>query len=193
MQKFETLRQPLLEFSITVARTKEEKKNEPKIVATFVSASSQGQRTHSARTKIATRLANSILQALESNVNNGSCSMVSIENQRKDTSWFEGMVKERITQFNSTSSTGQSSDKFAAQNLVLFIKKFQMLWKAIKKETYVFKSKNIQAVKAFEHIQGEYDKQVGEFRTQFHDLAKNILNISCTRLLLYICYICGLI
>ena len=30
---------------------KTKKKNEPKIVATFVYASSQGQRTHSARTK----------------------------------------------------------------------------------------------------------------------------------------------
>ena len=50
MQKFETLRQPILGFWITVPR-EEEKKNLPKMVTTFVYASSQGQRRHSARTK----------------------------------------------------------------------------------------------------------------------------------------------
>ena len=56
MQKFETLRQPLLWFWIAVVRTRtrkeEKRKNIAKIVATFNYASSQGQRTHSARTKI---------------------------------------------------------------------------------------------------------------------------------------------
>ena len=70
MQKFETLRQPLLGFWIGVSRKEEKKKRKiPKIVATlvcsagarntlgpivasYVYASSQGQRTHSARTKI---------------------------------------------------------------------------------------------------------------------------------------------
>ena len=46
----QTLRQPLLGFWITVAPRTREKKNIPKIVATFVSACSQGQRTHSGRT-----------------------------------------------------------------------------------------------------------------------------------------------
>ena len=55
MQKFEFLRQPLLWFWIAVVRTRKEKDWQfiifvMKIVATFVSASSQGQRTHSART-----------------------------------------------------------------------------------------------------------------------------------------------
>ena len=54
MQKFETLRQPLLGFWITVPPKEEEETNVPKIVATFVYASSQGQRTHSARTNIFT-------------------------------------------------------------------------------------------------------------------------------------------
>ena len=53
MQKFETLRQPLLGFWTTVSRTRNQEKDYlPKIVATYVYASSQGQRTHSARTKI---------------------------------------------------------------------------------------------------------------------------------------------
>jgi hypothetical protein len=55
MQKFETLRQPLLWFWIAVVRTRKKKKL-PKIVATFVYASSQGQRTHSARTNISAPL-----------------------------------------------------------------------------------------------------------------------------------------
>jgi hypothetical protein len=44
MQKFEFLRQPLL-------RRREEEKKMPFIVATYVYASNQGQRTHSALTK----------------------------------------------------------------------------------------------------------------------------------------------
>ena len=50
MQKFEFLRQPLLWFWIAVVTRTRKKKKIPKIVATFVYASSQGQRTHSART-----------------------------------------------------------------------------------------------------------------------------------------------
>ena len=52
MHKFEFLQQPLLGFWIAVPREEEKKKwnNVPKIVATFVYASSQGQRTHSALT-----------------------------------------------------------------------------------------------------------------------------------------------
>ena len=53
MQKFETLRQPLL-GELAMSRKKErrerEEKKMPFIVATYVYASSQGQRTHSART-----------------------------------------------------------------------------------------------------------------------------------------------
>ena len=52
MQNFKTLRQSLLgELAMSPERKKEEKKM-PFIVATYVYASSQGQRTHSARTKI---------------------------------------------------------------------------------------------------------------------------------------------
>ena len=109
--------------------------------------------------KLTTQLTDSILQALETNVSNKSSS----ERMRR-------IIGE------------QSSDKFAAQSMDLFLKRFQMLWKAIKTETYVFKFQNIQAVEAFEHIQGEYDKQVGKFRTQFHDLANSILNTSCNGL-----------
>ena len=56
MQKFETLRQPLL-GELAMSRKKKERKRErekrkkmPFIMATYVYASSQGQRTHSART-----------------------------------------------------------------------------------------------------------------------------------------------
>ena len=52
MQKFEFLRQPLLE-ELAMSRKKErerEEKKMPFIVATYDYASSQGQRTHSART-----------------------------------------------------------------------------------------------------------------------------------------------
>ena len=53
MQKFETLRQPLL-GELAMSRKKErerkEKKKMPFIVVTYVYASSQGQRTHSAWT-----------------------------------------------------------------------------------------------------------------------------------------------
>ena len=63
MQKFETLRQPLLgELAMSwreEARRKKEKKM-PFIVATYVYASSQGQRTHSARTKIVIKGARSL-------------------------------------------------------------------------------------------------------------------------------------
>ena len=53
MQKFEFLRQPLL-GELAMSRKKRERKREkmPFIVATCVYASSQGQRTHSARTKL---------------------------------------------------------------------------------------------------------------------------------------------
>ena len=56
MQKFETLRQPLLWFWIAVVtrRRKQEKKKIPKIVATFVYASSQG----SARTPLGPKIVN---------------------------------------------------------------------------------------------------------------------------------------
>ena len=53
MQKFEFLRQPLLgELAMSRKRErKKEKEKMPFIVSTYVYASSQGQRTHSARTK----------------------------------------------------------------------------------------------------------------------------------------------
>ena len=55
MQKFETLRQPLL-GELAMSRKKREREREEKkmpfIVATYVYASSQGQRTHSARTNL---------------------------------------------------------------------------------------------------------------------------------------------
>ena len=50
MQKFEFLRQPLM-GELAMSRKREEKKM-PFVVATYVYASSQGQSTHSARTKI---------------------------------------------------------------------------------------------------------------------------------------------
>ena len=53
MQKFEFLRQPLL-GELAMSRKREEREKEKKmpfIVATYVYARSQGQRTHSARTK----------------------------------------------------------------------------------------------------------------------------------------------
>ena len=57
MQKFEFLRQPLLgELAMSRKKKKEERKKEEKkmpfIVATYVYASSHGQRTHSARTNL---------------------------------------------------------------------------------------------------------------------------------------------
>ena len=54
MQRFEFLRQPLLgELAMSPERKKEREKEKkmPFVVATYVYASSQGQRTHSARTK----------------------------------------------------------------------------------------------------------------------------------------------
>ena len=51
MQNFGTLRQPLLWFWIALVTPTKTRGKIPKIVATFVYASSQGQRTHSARTK----------------------------------------------------------------------------------------------------------------------------------------------
>ena len=52
MQRFELLRQPLMgELAMSPERKREEKKI-PFIVANYVYASSQGQRTHSARTKM---------------------------------------------------------------------------------------------------------------------------------------------
>ena len=52
MQKFETLRQPLsVVLNSGGHNTKNKRNNISKIVATFVYASSQGQRTHSAQTK----------------------------------------------------------------------------------------------------------------------------------------------
>ena len=54
MQKFEFLRQPLLgELAMSWREERRKKEKEmPFIVATYVYASSQGQRTHSAQTKI---------------------------------------------------------------------------------------------------------------------------------------------
>ena len=55
MQKFKFLRQPLL-GELAMSRKKKERKKEKKmpfIVANYVYASSQGQRTHSAQTKSA--------------------------------------------------------------------------------------------------------------------------------------------
>ena len=53
MQNFKTLRQSLLgELAMSPEREKREEKKMPFIVATYVYASSQGQRTHSARTKM---------------------------------------------------------------------------------------------------------------------------------------------
>ena len=55
MQKFEFLRQPLLgelAMSWREERRREKEKKMPFIVATYVYASSQGQRTHSARTNL---------------------------------------------------------------------------------------------------------------------------------------------
>ena len=56
MQKCETLRQPLLgELAMSWKKERERRRERAKmpfIVATYVYASSQGQRTHSARTNI---------------------------------------------------------------------------------------------------------------------------------------------
>ena len=49
MQKFEFLRQPLLG---ELAMSPERERKMPFVVATYVYASSQGQRTHSARTNV---------------------------------------------------------------------------------------------------------------------------------------------
>jgi hypothetical protein len=54
MQNFGTLRQPLL-GELAMSLKKEEKKM-PFIVATYVSASSQGQRMHSAQTNFVNKL-----------------------------------------------------------------------------------------------------------------------------------------
>ena len=51
MQDFGTLRQPLLGELAMSRKKEEEEKKMPFIMATYVSACSQGQRTHSARTK----------------------------------------------------------------------------------------------------------------------------------------------
>ena len=52
MQKFEFLRQPLLgELAMSRKKKKREEKKMPFIVATYVYASSQGQRKHYASTK----------------------------------------------------------------------------------------------------------------------------------------------
>ena len=55
MQRFEFLRQPLMgELAMSPEERKKERKKEKKmpfVVANYVYASSQGQRTHSARTK----------------------------------------------------------------------------------------------------------------------------------------------
>ena len=65
MQKFEFLRQPLLGELAMSRKKKEERKKEEKkmpfIVATYVYASSQGQRTHSARTNFISRISSQIL------------------------------------------------------------------------------------------------------------------------------------
>jgi hypothetical protein len=50
MQNYKTLRQSLL-GELAMSRKRKEEKKMPFIVATYVYASSQGQRTHSARTK----------------------------------------------------------------------------------------------------------------------------------------------
>ena len=53
MQRFEFLRQPLLgELAMSRKKEEEEREKMPFIVANYVSACSQGQRTHSARTNI---------------------------------------------------------------------------------------------------------------------------------------------
>jgi hypothetical protein len=53
MQNFKTLRQSLLgELAMSPERKRERGKKMPFIVATYVYASSQGQRTHSARTNV---------------------------------------------------------------------------------------------------------------------------------------------
>ena len=56
MQKFKFLRQPLLwELAMSPEEEREREEEEKKVpftVATYVYASSQGQRTHSARTKL---------------------------------------------------------------------------------------------------------------------------------------------
>ena len=55
MQKFEFLRQPLLgELAMSPERERERKREKkmPFVVATYVYARSQGQRTHSARTNL---------------------------------------------------------------------------------------------------------------------------------------------
>jgi hypothetical protein len=57
MQNFKTLRQPLLgELAMSPERGEKEEKKMPFIVATYVYASSQGQRTHSARTNISIQI-----------------------------------------------------------------------------------------------------------------------------------------
>ena len=51
MQRFEFLRQPLMgELAMSRKKEREREKKMPFVVATYVYASSQGQRTHSART-----------------------------------------------------------------------------------------------------------------------------------------------
>ena len=60
MQKFEFLRQPLLgELAMSWREEREKERKMPFIVATYVYASSQGQRTHSARTKLRYKMSDS--------------------------------------------------------------------------------------------------------------------------------------
>ena len=69
MQKFEFLRQPLLGELAMSRKKREERERErekmPIIVATYVYASSQGQRTHSARTNYKNFLYNSVISLID--------------------------------------------------------------------------------------------------------------------------------
>ena len=63
MQKFKTLRQPLIgELAMSRKKERERKRKMPLIVATYVSAFSQGQRTHSARTHNTEYWASSVVE-----------------------------------------------------------------------------------------------------------------------------------
>ena len=72
MQEFESLRQPLLgELAMSRKRERErEEKKMPFIVATYVYASSQGQRTHSARTNLLDLLVNRLVNIYKFYFNN---------------------------------------------------------------------------------------------------------------------------
>ena len=90
-----------------------------------------------------------------------------------------GLLCQQLKSALTTALASRKNIKFGPLDLTMFTEKLKNLWEAIKKETFVFKFQNIQAMNAFISMRDVYISKVGDLRLEFFEKAKFNLEKCC--------------